>query len=159
MKFSYLIVFFSFVACKGSEENKQVQDINDGRRIINPDSIGELKITKDPNPALYSLLMVDELPIYGQGKEDLTRFLQENIYYPSEALDSNAQGRIELQFIIENDGRIGDIRCVNEPIGYGLEEEVIRAFKLTAGHWQPATKNGEAVASIMVFPVNFYFVD
>ena len=61
---------------------------------------------------------------------------------------------VMTQFIVDKNGRIGDIKALTH-FGYGMEEEVLRVMKLSPA-WSPAKQNGHAVNSYRKQPVTFF---
>lgn len=54
------------------------------------------------------------------------------------------KGRVVVDFVINEDGSIGDFKIV-EDLGYGTAEELIRVLKTTQGKWKPGIKDGKPV--------------
>lgn len=46
---------------------------------------------------------------------------------------------VSVAFIADKEGNISDIRCVNDPVGFGIEEQVLRAIKKKA-KWLPSSQ-------------------
>jgi TonB family protein len=92
---------------------------------------------------------------YPGGSDAWMAFLEKNFKYPLSAYSKNAQGTVVVQFKVEKTGELRDIKVVTDPVpGSGLAEEAIRIFKLS-GKWEPAMKNGHAVASYKREPLVF----
>lgn len=96
-------------------------------------------------------------PEYPGGEAAFTKFLQKNIRYPQIAKETGIQGRAYLQFIVERDGSLTDIRIVRNP-GGGTGEEAERVLKLSP-HWKPGRQNGINVRVQYTIPVNFTLGD
>lgn len=61
------------------------------------------------------------------------------------------------QFIVDEEGNLLDLKPVTSH-GYGMEEEVIRAMKLSP-NWKPAKYKGEVVAAYRKQPVTFVIAE
>ncbi|AHF17745.1 energy transducer TonB [Niabella soli] len=61
--------------------------------------------------------------------------------------------RVIVQFIIDKDGYISNIRALTQ-MGYGMEDEVIRLIK-NSGRWVPAMQYGRPVKAYRKQPVTF----
>jgi TonB family protein len=72
--------------------------------------------------------------------------------YSEEARKAKFQGTVVLWVEIEPDGRVGNIR-VKSPVGLGLDEKAVEAVK--TWRFEPAKKNGQAVAVASLIEVNF----
>jgi len=96
-------------------------------------------------------------PEYPGGEAAFTKFLQKNIRYPQIAKENGIQGRAYLQFIVERDGSLTDIKIVRNP-GGGTGEEAQRVLKMSP-HWKPGMQNGNKVRVQYTIPVNFSLGD
>jgi protein TonB len=75
---------------------------------------------------------------------DYIGFLRKNMVYPQKALDANVQGKVHLEFVVEKDGSITDLKVI-KPLGHGCDEEAMRVIKMTNGKWTVPKNNGIAV--------------
>lgn len=90
---------------------------------------------------------------------DWRRFLERNLN-PQVAIDNNAppgQYTVLIQFVVDVDGTISDIKALNNP-GYGLEQEAIRVIKKSK-KWEPAIQHGRAVKAYRKQPITFQITD
>lgn len=94
------------------------------------------------------------------GEQALFKFLSENIKYPAEAKANSIQGTVRVNFNVQQDGTLTDIKAVNDPLlGYGLEEEAIRVVELMNERDEisfcPARTNCEPVVSNLTVSIPF----
>jgi len=82
------------------------------------------------------------------------RFLNKNLHYPDEAMSTEIQGTVMVQFIVDKDGHISDVEAISGPEKGGLKEEAVRVIK-KSGQWTPAVQNGRYVKSYKRQPVTF----
>ncbi|MBE7173933.1 MAG: TonB family protein [Williamsia sp.] len=87
------------------------------------------------------------------GASAWARYLNKNFHYPNEAQAKEIQGTVIVQFIVEVDGSVSDVKALSGPEG-GLKEEAVRVIK-ASGNWEPAIQNGHKVASFKKQPVIF----
>lgn len=80
--------------------------------------------------------------------------LVQRIRYPSSATDAEISGRVTVEFIVEKDGSITNVKTIGPKMGYGLEEEAIRVMK-TMPKFKPAMQNGKLVRSKFKQPIVF----
>ena len=106
---------------------------------------------KDKESRIYK--SVEQMPRFPGGEAALMRYLQENIQYPAEAAKNNIQGRVVVQFVVEKDGHIGEVKVVR-PVSEELDAEAVRVIK-TLPDFEPGRQNGEAVAVWYTVPVSF----
>lgn len=112
------------------------------------------QITESKEPA--EVEVESQIPPKFKEGETLSGFILGNLKYPPAAMAAEAEGRVLVEFIVEVDGTVSNVRTVGKKkLGFGLEEEAMRVVKLTSGKWVAAKQDGNAVKAPMVMPVNF----
>ncbi|MBE6240161.1 MAG: TonB family protein [Bacteroidales bacterium] len=88
---------------------------------------------------------------------DPRKFLEQWVYqylkYPAEAVRDGVQGRVMVEFVVNKDGKVSDVKVVK-----GVSEELdAEAVKVVAASpkWKPAKLNGQKVRCSMTIPVEF----
>jgi protein TonB len=81
-------------------------------------------------------------------------FLNHNLRYPDEAVNNKIQGMVIVQFVVNKDSTISDVKAIVGPDKGGLREEAVRVITLS-GRWVPAKQNGDAVRAYKQQPVIF----
>lgn len=88
---------------------------------------------------------------------DPAQFLEKWVYqylkYPESALRDGIQGRVMVDFIIDKDGKVTDVRVVRG-IDPDLDAEAIRVVSASP-KWKPGRVNGNKVRTSMTIPVEF----
>jgi TonB family protein len=69
-----------------------------------------------------------KLPEYPGGKEELRKYVNENLKYPEEALKKKIEGFVLLTAQIDDNGEVLSV-SVDKGIGYGCDEEAIRLIE------------------------------
>lgn len=87
------------------------------------------------------------------GTKAFSTFLVKNLHYPAEARKNNVQGKVYLNFVVEKDGSLSDIKVVRG-LGSGCDEEAVRAVKLSP-KWTPGTQDGRVVRQHYTMPISF----
>ena len=89
------------------------------------------------------------------GEKAWMQFLVKNIdpYVPVERGCRPGTYTVRIQFIVERDGRIRDIKALTNH-GFGMEEEFIRVMK-KGPKWVPASQNGHLVNAYRKQPFTF----
>jgi protein TonB len=82
------------------------------------------------------------------------RFLNKTLHYPDEAINIGIQGTVMVQFVVDVDGNVSDVKAVSGPDEGGLKEEAMRVIK-KSGKWVPALQNGRSVKAYRRQPVIF----
>ncbi|MDR2084562.1 MAG: energy transducer TonB [Bacteroidales bacterium] len=98
-------------------------------------------------------LIVEKQPEFPGGDAARLRYLRDNVKYPQMAKESGIQGTVWLQFVIEPDGSVSNVRVVRG-IGGGCDEEAIRVIK-NMPKWSPGEQRGRKVRVQFSMQVKF----
>jgi TonB family protein len=90
---------------------------------------------------------------YPGGQAALLKYIRENTKYPAIALEQDVQGMVILRFVVERDGRVGDIE-VKKSLSVECDREAIRVIK-SLPRFVPARKEGRPVRKWFTVPVRF----
>ena len=97
--------------------------------------------------------VVEKMPEFEGGVENMMKFLQQNIKYPEEAKKNGTQGRVIVQFVVEKDGSITDAKVVRN-VSPELDAEALRVVE-SMPKWIPGEQRGEKVRVQFTLPVMF----
>lgn len=100
-----------------------------------------------------AFMVVQEPPTFPGGREELTKFVSQNLIYPKEAKDNGIKGKVFTSFIIEPDGKV-TYPYIIKGIGGGCDEEALRVIK-SMPDWIPGKQNGTAVHVQFNLPIEF----
>ena len=97
--------------------------------------------------------VVEQMPEFPGGMGECMKWLQANIKYPMEAKEKGEHGRVIVQFIVEKDGSITDVKVVRSvsPI---LDAEALRVIS-SMPKWKPGMQRGKVVKVKYTMPVMF----
>lgn len=98
-------------------------------------------------------LVVEEMPSYPGGEQEMYRFISQNIEYPRMAKESGISGRVFVTFVVEKDGSVTDVQVLRG-IGGGCDEEAIRVIK-SMPKWKAGKQRGKAVRVQYRMPIKF----
>ena len=87
------------------------------------------------------------------GIEKFYGFLAENISYPAEMKEKNIQGNVIVQFVVEKDGSLSNIKTVRA-ITEEAKAEAERVLAMSP-KWIPGTQGGKAVRAQFTIPIKF----
>lgn len=93
------------------------------------------------------------MPSFEGGDQELMKYLGKNLRYPKIAKEANIEGMVYLQFVVERDGSITEVRVVRS-VHESLDEEAVRVIK-NMPNWKPGTQNGENVRVLYTIPIRF----
>lgn len=97
---------------------------------------------------------VELMPEYPGGETALMKYLNKNVKYPHVAQENEIQGTVFVQFVVNRDGTISNVKTVGAPKGGGLEDEAIRVVS-NMSKWKPGKQNGQYVAVFFNLPISF----
>ena len=97
--------------------------------------------------------VVEQMPEFPGGQQELMNFLMKNVKYPKVAQDKGTQGRVILQFVVNKDGSVVEPTVVKS-VSPELDQEALRVIKMMP-KWQPGKQNGEVVRVKYTIPVSF----
>jgi TonB family protein len=102
---------------------------------------------------VFSIAKVDVMPAYPGGIGEFYKWVGQNYKYPKTAVEAGVRGRVIVQFVVERDGSLTDIKTVGRPLGYGTAEEAIRLLQ-TSKKWKPGVQTGRPVRVQYTLPIN-----
>jgi TonB family protein len=91
------------------------------------------------------------------GRKAFNDYLQKNMRYPEAALGKKIEGRVTVQFKVQQTGLLSDFAVI-KGIGGGCEEELIRLIQ-TGPAWKAQQNNGQPVAATVRIRYNFRLSD
>lgn len=99
------------------------------------------------------LTFAEQMPEYPGGMDEMYKFLSKTIQYPAKMREKGIEGRVILTFLVNSDGSISDIYCVNqaEPL---FVNEAIRVVNLMP-NWKPGRQNNKNVTVKFTLPLKF----
>ncbi len=101
---------------------------------------------------VYSI--VDDSAQPKDGMEELYKKVMQNLTYPAQARRMGIEGKVWVEFVVEKDGSISDLKAI-KGIGGGCDEAAIVVLKTSLDKWTPGKNNGVPVKQKMVMPITF----
>lgn len=101
-----------------------------------------------------SFVKVDEQAVFQGGNIDTFRdWVQKNLVYPEEAVKAGIFGEVYVQFAVNTQGKVYDVKILRSanPL---LDKETVRVIE-SSPLWLPAKRGGKVVKQQFVIPVNF----
>ncbi|SFW55288.1 energy transducer TonB [Chitinophaga sancti] len=100
------------------------------------------------------LCFVEMMPTFPGGEDALLKFLRDNVKYPHVAQENEIQGTVFVQFVVDKEGNINDVKTIGATKGGGLEEESIRVVKKMP-KWKPGKQNNQKVSVQYNLPIRY----
>ena len=97
----------------------------------------------------------DEKKKCAEGK--MLAYIYENLKYPAIARENGIEGRAILQFVVDKDGSVADVKIARDPgAGTGdAAKKVILGMNSMGAKWIPGKQRGRAVRVLYTLPVLF----
>jgi hypothetical protein len=111
-------------------------------------------ISKEFNNVEHKYKIAELKPIPKKGYNDFYKYVGKKFNIPKEAY--NISGKIILEFVVEKDGSIVEIK-VKKGMGYGLDEEAIRVLS-NYNNWAPGKLRGIDVRCSFSLPISIQSV-
>ena len=124
-------------------------DFDEETEVIQQVEVQEEEIVED-----QPFLVAETMPSFQGG--DLNTFrnwVQQNVKFPTIALENGIQGRVVLSFVIEKDGRLTNIQVLQTP-DRSLSEEAVRVLNKSP-KWTPGKQRNQVVGVKYTLPVDF----
>lgn len=92
-------------------------------------------------------------PEYPGGTVAMFSYIQQNLKYPEGAKEQEIQGRVIVQFTVETDGTVSDVKVVKsvDPL---VDDQVVRAISAMPA-WKPGMHEGKPVRASYSIPIRF----
>ncbi len=124
----------------GDEDNNTVQppaQLNEGTGLaVAPVPTDDF----DPRKVFVTVENKAEFP---GGIDAWRRYLERHLRYPEEAVNNEVEANVLVEFIVDPEGNISEVKALNDP-GYGLAAEAVRIIA-QGPPWIPAEQSGRKV--------------
>ena len=126
-------------------------DVNMGVEIMDyVEGVEEEVIEEEAIP--YQL--VEEKPSFmGGDANEFSKWVNQRLVYPEIAKENGVQGRVTLQFTVESDGRVTNVKVLRG-VDSSLDQEAVRVVS-SSPRWTPGKQRDRAVRVTYTFPVIF----
>lgn len=96
---------------------------------------------------------MEQMPVFPGGDERLIKWLSQNVSYPRKAYKAKAAGIVIITFIVEKDGKVGNVEVIKS-VHPDLDAEAIRVVKYMP-KWKPGLMEGEPTRVQYSLPLKF----
>ena len=128
------------------EDNNQAIEIQDYREA----EVEEEEVEEEAIP----FQLVEQKPSFNGGDaNEFSKWVNSRLVYPEIAKENGVQGRVTLQFTVEADGRVTNVRVLRG-VDESLDKEAVRVVS-SSPKWKPGKQRDRAVKVTYTFPVIF----
>ena len=98
--------------------------------------------------------LVEEKPSFNGGDaNEFSKWVNSKLVYPEIAKENGVQGRVTLQFTVEKDGSVTNVKVLRG-VDSSLDKEAVRVVQ-SSPKWKPGKQRDRAVKVTYTFPVIF----
>lgn len=97
--------------------------------------------------------IVNQAPQFPGGKAKMFEFIKTNLKYPKEAQENSIEGTVVVDFVVDVDGNLNDIKVIK-----GIDSDCDAAavdVVMAMPKWQSAVVNGVAKEVKISLPIDF----
>lgn len=91
-------------------------------------------------------------PAYPGGQTALENYVSNHMEFPQMAIDDNKEGTVNVQFVVDENGKVQDAVVVGAKLGDGLDEEAERVISAMP-KWTPGKVRGKSVKTRLTLPI------
>jgi protein TonB len=136
---------------------EQLKDVDAGKETVKGDpnavdpGLSDAPVVDDAPAQVY--VSVEQMPEFLGGEAELFKYLGQKINYPPIAKENGISGKVYVEFVVDPDGAIKDVKVLRG-IGGGCDEEALRVIKAMP-KWKAGKQNGRTVNVSFKLPINF----
>lgn len=113
----------------------------------------EEMLKKNPNAAIPFSAVENKPTFNDSDANEFSKWVSEQVKYPQDAIDANVQGKVVLQFTVNKEGQVEDVKVLHG-VSETLDAEAVRVVS-SSPKWEPGSMNGTPVNVKYIFPVLF----
>ena len=113
----------------------------------------EEMLKKNPNAAIPFSAVENKPTFNDSDANEFSKWVSEQVKYPQDAIDANIQGKVVLQFTVNKEGQVEDVKVLHG-VSETLDAEAVRVVS-SSPKWEPGSMNGTPVNVKYTFPVLF----
>lgn len=135
------------------DEELEIQDVDDTSENIDvPTDASDFGPYGDEDTGDTEVfVVVEDMPSFPGG--NVQKWIAKNVKYPVLAMENGIQGKVFIQFVIERDGSITDVKVLRG-VDASLDKEAVRVVKAMP-KWKPGKQRGKPVRVSYTLPINF----
>ena len=120
-----------------------------------PNNVGNNDIVEVIEEEAIPIQLVEDKPSFNSGDaNEFSKWVNSKLVYPEKAKENGVQGRVTIQFTVEKDGSISNVKVLRG-VDEFLDKEAIRVVSSSSGMWSPGKQNNNPVKVLYTYPVVF----
>ena len=137
----------------GQKDNEKGTEDRNVTRTLKEEVVVEKPVEKPKEVKEEIFRSVEQMPQFPGGEDALRKYLASHVNYPPMAAENNVQGKVVVQFVVEKDGKVGEVKVVRS-VDKDLDREAVRVCK-SLPKFTPGRQNGQPVRVWYTLPVQF----
>lgn len=131
---------------------QNIEDSNEGFEIM--DYIESAPEEETIEEEAIPFQLVEEKPSFNGGDaNEFSKWVNSRLIYPEIAKENGVQGRVTLQFTVNADGTVSNVKVLRG-VDSSLDKEAVRVVS-SSPKWKPGKQRDRAVKVTYTFPVIF----
>ena len=131
---------------------QNIEDSNEGFEIM--DYIESAPEEETIEEEAIPFQLVEEKPSFNGGDaNEVSKWVNSRLVYPEIAKENGVQGRVTLQFTVNADGTVSNVKVLRG-VDSSLDKEAVRVVS-SSPKWKPGKQRDRAVKVTYTFPVIF----
>ena len=131
---------------------QKIEDSNEGFEIM--DYIESAPEEETIEEEAIPFQLVEEKPSFNGGDaNEFSKWVNSRLVYPEIAKENGVQGRVTLQFTVNADGSVSNVKVLRG-VDSSLDKEAVRVVS-SSPKWKPGKQRDRAVKVTYTFPVIF----
>lgn len=138
------------------KDNKEIhEEVKIFTSEIDPEEACEIPVIKlEPEPEEPKIwTFTEEEPEFPGGIKGLQHYLAKNTKYPTQAIETDKQGKIYVRFVINEKGEVENAHVIR-PVYPILDKEALRVVR-SLPKWKPGKQGGKPVKVWFIVPIVF----
>src|SRR5436190_12666690 len=123
-----------------------------GRVTVGTMSKSKTSEMKTDEDGVYEMAEVS--PVYPGGQAALKSYINDHIEYPQSAIDNNSEGTVDVQFVVDENGKVTDAKAIGSQLNNDLQNEAVRTVS-NMPKWTPGKVKGKNVKTRVVLPITY----
>jgi periplasmic protein TonB len=140
------------------EDVTQLMTADDAQKEVKNEEVVEIiaeakEEVQEEDPEATPFVVVEEMPMFPGGPDELLRYIAEHTNYPEIAKENNIQGKVIIRFCVTSKGGVSQV-SIMKGVDPELDAEAIRVVN-TLPAFKPGRQGGKPVPVWYMVPINF----
>lgn len=109
-----------------------------------------------PSPQDSSMIydFPEKMAQFPGGADAMEQFIRNNLSYPENLKNAGVKGKVYVQFVVEKDGSITNVKVRRSSRNDVLDQEAVKVVKKMP-NWEPGSVRGKKVRVKQTVPISF----